>query len=64
MNESETTYVLDTSALLTFIEDEAGADAWIAALALERNAILIHKDPEFDQTEDEFEVLRLPYKDR
>jgi uncharacterized protein len=141
MNESETTYVLDTSALFTLIEDEAGADvvqdlmesaisgkvrilvsfmsfmevfyitlqereieeaqtrvslmeslpinrvestvslsiiaaglkakhsmsvadAWIAALALERKAILIHKDPEFDQTEDEFEVLRLPYKGR
>ena len=140
MNESETTYVLDTSALLTLIEDEAGADvvqnvlesaisgnvqilvsfmsfmevfyitlqesdieeartradlmeslpitrvestaplsvtaarlkgkhrisvadAWIAALALERNAVLIHKDPEFEQTEDELKVLKLPYKD-
>lgn len=141
MNESETTYVLDTSALLTLIEDEAGADvvqniiesagsdnvrilvsfmsfmevfyitlqkrdieeaqtrvylmeslpitrvestaslsvtaarlkakhrisvadAWIAALAVERNAVLIHKDPEFEQAEDELKVLKLPYKDR
>ena len=141
MNESETTYVLDTSALLTLIEDEAGADvvqnimesagsdnvrilvsfmsfmevfyitlqkrdveeaqtrvylmeslpitrvestaslsvtaarlkakhrisvadAWIAALAVERNAVLIHKDPEFEQVEDELEVLKLPYKNR
>jgi predicted nucleic acid-binding protein len=24
------------------------ADAWIAASALEANAILVHKDPEFD----------------
>jgi predicted nucleic acid-binding protein len=140
MNESEATYVLDTSALLTLIEDEAGADvvqeildsaisgnvrilvsfmsfmevfyitlqereieeaeirvrlieslpitrvestvslgitaarlkakyrisvadAWIAALALERDAVLIHKDPEFGQAEDELEVLKLPYKD-
>lgn len=141
MNENETTYVLDTSALLTLIEDEAGADvvqniiesvgsgtvrifvsfmsfmevfyitlqerdieeaqtrvylmeslpitrvestaslsviaarlkakhrisvadAWIAALAVEKNAVLIHKDPEFDQAEDVLEVLKLPYKDR
>ena len=140
MNESDGTYVLDTSALLTLIEDEAGADevqdlfesaisghvrilvsfmsfmevfyitlqerdmeeaqtrlhlmeslpvtrvestvslgataaklkarhhisvadAWIAALALERNAVLIHKDPEFEQTEDEIEALKLPYKE-
>jgi PIN domain nuclease of toxin-antitoxin system len=26
MNETEATYILDTSALLTLIEDEAGAD--------------------------------------
>lgn len=38
------------------------ADAWIAALALERRAVLIHKDPEFEQVEDEIEVLKLPYK--
>jgi uncharacterized protein len=141
MNESDRTYVLDTSALLKLIEDEAGADevqdvleratagnvrilvsfmsfmevfyitlqerdmeealtrsylmqslpitrvessvslgataaglkakhrisvadAWIAALALERNAVLIHKDPEFEQTEGEIEILKLPYKER
>jgi len=139
MNESESIYVLDTSALLTLIEDEAGsevvqsvlenavsgnveilvslmsfmevfyitaqerevgeaqnrlnllkslpitrvestaslsitagmlkakhsisvADAWIAALAQERKATLIHKDPEFDQMEDNLQVLKLPYK--
>ena len=38
------------------------ADAWIAALALERNATLIHKDPEFERMEGELQVLRLPYK--
>lgn len=38
------------------------ADAWIAALALERNATLIHKDPEFEQMENELKVLKLPYK--
>lgn len=139
MNESTTTYVLDTSAWLTLIEDEEGADvvqsvleststgnvqifvsfmsfmevfyitvqerelkeaetrvrlmeslpvtrvestaslsitaaklkakhrisvadAWIAALAQERNATLIHKDPEFEDLGDELQVLKLPYK--
>ena len=38
------------------------ADAWIAALAKERSAVLVHKDPEFDQLETLIEVLRLPYK--
>ena len=38
------------------------ADAWIAALAKERNAILVHKDPEFEQIETEIKVLKLPYK--
>ncbi|MFH1096682.1 MAG: PIN domain-containing protein [Candidatus Desantisbacteria bacterium] len=38
------------------------ADAWIAALAKERDAILVHKDPEFEQVEAEINVLKLPYK--
>jgi len=38
------------------------ADAWIAALAKERKAILVHKDPEFEQVEAEINVLKLPYK--
>jgi predicted nucleic acid-binding protein len=38
------------------------ADAWIAALAKEQNAILVHKDPEFEQIETEINVLKLPYK--
>ena len=39
------------------------ADAWIAALAQERGATLVHKDPEFEQLEGEIKVLQLPYKD-
>ena len=39
------------------------ADAWIAALAQDRNAILVHKDPEFEQIEDELQVIKLPYKE-
>ncbi len=38
------------------------ADAWIAALAQERQAILVHKDPEFEQVEAMIKVLKLPYK--
>jgi len=38
------------------------ADAWIAALAKERNATLVHKDPEFEQIEGVIQVLKLPYK--
>jgi ribonuclease VapC len=37
-------------------------DAWIAALAKEREAKLVHKDPEFKQVEGEIDVLELPYK--
>lgn len=37
------------------------ADAWIAALAINREAELIHKDPEFDQIS-ELKQVRLPYK--
>jgi len=39
------------------------ADAWVASLALIRDAELVHKDPEFDQIPD-LKALRLPYKVR
>lgn len=37
------------------------ADAWIAASALEQNAVLVHKDPEFENLSGLMEE-RLPYK--
>ena len=40
----------------------SAADAWIAALAQERQAILVHKDPEFEQIETLVQMLKLPYK--
>lgn len=40
------------------------ADAWIAGLAKNRNAVLVHKDPEFEQIETIVQVLKLPYKTR
>lgn len=38
------------------------ADAWIAALAKTEKAILVHKDPEFDQLNNSVQLQRLPYK--
>ena len=38
------------------------ADAWIGALAKEQCAILVHKDPEYEQIEDFVQTLKLPYK--
>ena len=38
------------------------ADSWIAATAVLYNSTLAHKDPEFEQLEDEIKVLKLPYK--
>lgn len=40
------------------------ADCCIAGLAKEKKAVLIHKDPEFEQVEKEIVQLRLPYKIR
>jgi len=39
------------------------ADAWIAALAQERGATLVHKDPEFEQLQGKIKFLQLPYKE-
>ncbi|MCH8068096.1 MAG: PIN domain-containing protein [Candidatus Marinimicrobia bacterium] len=38
------------------------ADSWIAALAFNRHATLVHKDPEFEALKDQIDLLSLPYK--
>ena len=38
------------------------ADTWIAATAIFYDAILVHKDPEFEQLKSKLEMLKLPYK--
>ena len=38
------------------------ADAIIAATALEKGAILVHKDPEFKALSDKIEMIDLPFK--
>jgi predicted nucleic acid-binding protein len=40
------------------------ADTWIAGTAIFYDAILVHKDPEFEQIEDKLKILKLPYKKR
>lgn len=38
------------------------ADAWVAATAMMLGAVLVHKDPEFEELEDKLKMLKLPYK--
>ncbi|OGC03505.1 hypothetical protein A2276_01155 [candidate division WOR-1 bacterium RIFOXYA12_FULL_43_27] len=38
------------------------ADAWIAATAQQLNAVLVHRDPEFEALNKQIECLVLPYK--
>jgi len=38
------------------------ADAWVAATAKVENAILVHKDPEFEELDHFVKCLALPYK--
>lgn len=38
------------------------ADAWIAATAEKLDAILVHKDPEFEALQDIIKLQHLPYK--
>ena len=40
------------------------ADAMIAAFAVRREAVLMHKDPEFDRLEGLLEMEALPYKEK
>jgi predicted nucleic acid-binding protein len=40
------------------------ADCCIVGLAKLKQAILVHKDPEFEQVEEEIKQLKLPYKQR
>ncbi len=38
------------------------ADSWIAATAILHASTLVHKDPEFEELENELKMLKLPYK--
>ena len=38
------------------------ADSWIIATAIARNAVLVHKDPEFEAVRSRVKLKTLPYK--
>lgn len=40
------------------------ADSWIIATARVKNAVLVHKDPEFLQVENIVRLLNLPFKEK
>ena len=37
-------------------------DSWIIATAIEKNSVIVHKDPEFEQVKTIVELKTLPYK--
>jgi predicted nucleic acid-binding protein len=58
---------IDEPTLLTASRFKAGhrlslADALIAAVALRQEAVLLHKDPEYEVLAEEVELETLPYK--
>jgi predicted nucleic acid-binding protein len=59
----ETAELLELAASLKARHPLALADAWIAAAALQEQATLVHKDPEFENLPGLLEE-RLPYKQK
>jgi predicted nucleic acid-binding protein len=60
---------MDEPTLLTAARIKAGfklslADAITVAYARQNNAILVHKDPEFEPLEAQLKTERLPYKNK
>ena len=58
MNETKKICILDTSAILTYIEDEDGSD-YVENLLIDA---VVHKDPEYEKLASEINEYRLPYK--
>jgi predicted nucleic acid-binding protein len=54
--------LLLTASELKALHSISVADSWILATAIECNALLLHKDPEFDALSDRVAMKRLPYK--
>jgi predicted nucleic acid-binding protein len=51
-----------TAARLKAAHHLSLADAIIAAFAIQQNAILLHKDPEFEALRGQMSLKALPYK--
>ena len=58
----EATYITRTASRLKAGHHLSLADAIIAAFAIQRNAVLLHKDPEFEALAGQVALEALPYK--
>ena len=54
--------ILDRAAEIKATKRVSVADSWIIATAMEKEAVLVHKDPEFEEVKDMLTLLALPYK--
>lgn len=54
--------LLKIAAELKALYRISAADSWIIATAITHNAILVHKDPEFEALADRVALQALPYK--
>ena len=62
IQESLTPNITKTIGEIKSVKSMSFADCCIAGLSKSKKAILVHKDPEFEQIEDEIKQLKLPYK--
>lgn len=67
LKQSNVLWSFDEPTLLTAARLKAEnhislADSMIAAIAIQNNAILVHKDPEYEGLIGELEIETLPYK--
>lgn len=54
--------LIDLASEIKATNNLSVADSWIVASAIKTNAVLVHKDPEFEQIAERVEMLKLPYK--
>jgi ribonuclease VapC len=67
LRQTNVLWSFDEPTLLTAARLKANnhislADCMIAAVAIQNNAILVHKDPEYESLRTELEMEALPYK--
>jgi uncharacterized protein len=62
IQESLMPNITKTIGEMKAVKSMSFADCCIAGLSKSKKAILVHKDPEFEQVEDEIRQLKLPYK--
>ena len=62
IQESLMPNITKTIGEMKAVKSMSFADCCIAGLSKSKKAILVHKDPEFEQVEDEIRQLKFPYK--